>query len=243
MAKKPKVSIFIPIFNEEKILEYHIRILRNFLNQLPQNFEIFVVDDASTDMSNEIMKEISKSRRNVKHLRYELGPTRRENLTQSFKKANGKIVVMMDMDLATNLKYLPRLIEEIDKNKYDICTGSRYIEGSKVKRSLYRRVVSKLFIFGMHAYFGSKLSDYECGFKAFKKPVIVKLVKEIGYDKSLKRGVFWDAEMLMRAEKKRLKIKEIPIEWTEGDKSELKFKREVKMLPYILKFKKTLKKL
>ena len=55
-----------------------------------------------------------------------------------------------------------------------------------------------------------------CGFKAFKREVILTLVEEMGYDKSLKRGVFWDTELLVRAIRHGYKIKEIPILWRES---------------------------
>ena len=100
-------------------------------------------------------------------------------------------------------------------------------------------LVSRAFILGCHLYYNSKISDYECGFKAFKRPAILDLVKDAGYDKTKKRGVFWDAEILMRAEKKKYSLKEIPIDWTEGAKSELNFKREVQMLPYMMGYQYT----
>ena len=58
-----------------------------------------------------------------------------------------------------------------------------------------------------------------CGFKAFKRKVILTLVEEMGYDKSLKRGVFWDTELLVRAIRHGYKIKEIPILWRERKKA------------------------
>lgn len=241
--KKPQVSIFVPVYNEEKILEFHIRILKRYLNALPYSWELFIVNDGSKDMSTEIMNDIAARDKRIKHIYYEEGKTRRENLAASFKHANADTIVMLDMDLSANLRYLRSLIDEVKKNKYDLAIGSRYLKGSKVKRGLFRWLVSKAFVLGCHIYYNSKISDYECGFKAFKKQVILDLVKAAGYDKTKKRGVFWDAEILMRAEKKKYSLKEIPIDWTEGAKSELNFKREVQMLPYMLKLRKVLKKL
>ena len=235
------VSLFIPIYNEERIIDFHIRKIKWVLENLPQEFEIFIVDDASTDNSKRILKEISESDKVVHHLRYEAGPTRRENLAQSFKKANGEIIAFMDMDLATNLKHLPTLISEVEDNA-DIAIGSRYVPGAKIKRRLLRRVISIAYNYFVRFYFSSKLSDHECGFKAFKRQVILNLVKEMGYDETLTRGVFWDTELLVRAQFHSYKIKEIPIEWTEADKSALNFRREIKMIPYLLRFKKRLKK-
>lgn len=84
--------------------------------------------------------------------------------------------------------------------------------------------------------FRTHIHDHLCGFKAFKKDVILKLVDEMGYDKSLTRGIFWDTELLIRARRHGYKIKEIPIWWSERKKSALYFKRELKTIGYIFKF-------
>lgn len=241
MLKSHKVSIFIPVYNEEQIIQEHTSRIKKVIEKLPYEFELFFVDDASTDNSPKILEELSKNDSLIKNLRYEKGPTRRENLAQSFRQASGDIIVMFDMDLATNLKYLSWLIQEVSENNGDICIGSRYIKGSMVKRGLYRKLISRLFIKFLQLYFNSSISDYVCGFKSFKKEIILDLLDELGYDKSLTRSVFWDAEMLIRAARKDYKIKEIPIEWNEGAKSALYFQREVKMFPYILKFRGRLK--
>ena len=75
-----------------------------------------------------------------------------------------------------------------------------------------------------------------CGFKAFKRDVILTLVEEMGYDKSLRRGIFWDTELFIRARRRGYKVKEIPIVWNERRKTALFFKREIKTAGYILNF-------
>jgi len=236
-----KISVFIPIFNEQQVLERDIELIVYVLNKLPAEYEIFVVDDASTDNSTIIGEKISKSDKRINHLRYEIGPTRRENLAQSFQKATGEIIVFMDIDLATNLANVPNLIEEVTKG-YDIVTGSRYLPESRTKRRLFRLIISKLYNVFIRCYFKTRIKDHECGFKAFKSDVILTLVAEMGYDKTLRRGVFWDTELLVRALRNGYRIKEIPITWSDPGTSALSFRREVRTLPYIFKFKRRLKK-
>ena len=238
--EKMKISLFIPVYNEEKIIEKNVEEILKEINKLPFDFELIIVDDSSTDSSGSILEKLSKKRHNLIHLRYENGPTRRENLAQSFKKANGNIVVFMDMDLATNLQYLTTLINSINEG-YDIVTGSRYVKGSRTKRKLSRLIVSHLFNSFVRSYYSTNIRDHECGFKAFKKEVIVQLVDEMGFDEKLERGVAWDTEMLIRALRHNYKIKEIPIIWKEGEKSALHFSREYKIFPYLIKLKKKLR--
>ena len=61
-------------------------------------------------------------------------------------------------------------------------------------------------------------------------------MEEIGYDKSLTRGIFWDTEILIRAHRHGYEIKEIPIWWSERKKSALYFIRELKTIGYVLRF-------
>ena len=230
-----KISIFIPIFNEEDILERDIFLIERNLKKLPYIYEIFVVDDGSFDRSSAIAKKMEASNKNIHHLRYNFGPTRRENLAQSFKEASGEIIAFMDVDLATNLRFIPNLIEEVRKGA-DIVTGSRYIKGAKIKRKLSRLIISTVYNVFIRFIFKTNIMDHECGFKAFKREVILQLVDEMGFDKSLNRGIFWDVELLVRALKHGYKIKEIPVWGRERQKSALNFRREIKMLSYILKF-------
>jgi len=236
-----KISMFIPIFNEQEVLERDIELIEYILNKLPDEYEIFVVDDASTDNSAVIGEKISASNKKVKHLRYEVGPSRRENLAQSFKQATGEIIAFMDIDLATNLSHVPKLIDEVKRGS-DIVSGSRYLPESRVKRKIFRLIISKMYNAFIRFYFKTNIRDHECGFKAFKRDIIINLVEEMGYDKSLKRGVFWDTELLVRALKHRYKIKEIPVIWNDPGTSALSFRREIKVLPYIYRFKRHIKK-
>ena len=85
--------------------------------------------------------------------------------------------------------------------------------------------------------FWTGIKDHECGFKSFKRKIILELLDELGYDDNLKRSVFWDAELLIRARRRGYKIKEFPIVWFERKKSALNFGREKTMVPYMLKFR------
>ena len=138
-----------------------------------------------------------------------------------------------DTDLATDISSLKSLVKAAE-GKYDIAIGSRYLKDSKIRRKPERRIISFFYNNFVRLYLRSRIRDHNCGFKAFKKQVILDLVEEAGYDKSFTRGWFWDAEILIRAQRKKLKIAEIPAHWIEPKKSTFSFKREKRMIPYIL---------
>jgi len=232
---KTKVSIFVPVFNEEGIIDRDIKEIEHAIKKIPVDYEIFIINDASKDKTEQIAKKIERTKRRITLLNYEIGPTRRENLALSFKKASGDIIAFVDIDLVESFRFLSHLIDQVISG-YDIVTGSRYIVGSKIKRKPFRFFISVLYNALVRLMFRTSIRDHMCGFKAFKKDVILKLVEEMGYDRSLERGVFWDTELLVRALRHGYKIKEIPIWWKERNKSALYFKRETRSIGYIFKF-------
>lgn len=231
-----RISLFIPVYNGEEILEKNLAQVYDRLKELKYDFELFIIDDSSTDSSPVIGKKLSDRYREVRFVGYDNGPSRRENLAKSFTLAKGDILAFMDVDLSVDLKHLKELIEAVEKS-YDISTGSRYVEGAVVKRSLSRNIISNAFKYFIRLYFSSGINDHQCGFKAFKKEVILKLVDEMGYDSKFKRKFFWDSEMLVRAQRDGYRIKEIPVKWIEKEKSTWSFWKETSILPYIFDLK------
>lgn len=236
-----KISVFIPVFNEAKIIDRDIKTIEYVIRRIPFEYEIFVVNDASVDKTKLIVEKIKQVNKKVKLLNYRVGPTRRENLAQSFKEANGDIIIFIDIDLVASLRFISDLIDQIILG-YDIVTGSRYLVTSQVTRKPFRLIISLFYNALIRGVFRTKIHDHMCGFKAFKRDVILKLVDEMGYDLTLKRGIFWDTELLLRALEHGYTIKEIPIWWNERNKSALSFKRDISSAAYILKFYKEFKK-
>ncbi len=236
-----RISVFIPVFNEAKIIDRDIKTIEHIIKRIPFDYEIFIVNDASVDKTKVIVEKIERSNKKVKLLNYSVGPTRRENLAQSFKEASGDIIIFIDIDLVASLRFVPDLVDQIYSG-YDLVTGSRYLPTSQVKRKPFRLIISLFYNALMRGLFKTGICDHMCGFKAFKKEVILKLVDEMGYDVSLKRGIFWDTELLVRALKSGYKVKEIPIWWNERNKSALNFQRDISAVGYIVGFYKKFKK-
>lgn len=228
------IKIFIPVYNEEKFIKSNLKYMLNrFLKLLKDDFIIYLVNDGSTDKTGEIIDALNFE--NLIHLRCK-GPTVRENLAKMiFKHSdNHDLIFFMDADLSTDMSSIPQLFKAI-KNGYDIVIGSRYVKGSRVKRTPYRFIVSKIFNLLLNIYFISKINDHECGFKLFKARVIKDLITDLGWN--LDRRAFWDSEMLIRAQKKKYSIKEIPVTWREGPKSYISVRKERSMVPYIIALK------
>jgi len=206
---------------------------------MKMDFNIYIVDDASSDRTKSIGKSLAGKNPKIIYVRFERGPSRRENLALAFKKSKNEVIVLMDIDLSVNLRYLQKILEKIEKGSH-ISTGSRYM-GINAKRTLSRKIISIVYNKFIRVYFGSKIKDHQCGFKAFRREVLLEVLKDMGYDKSMKRGWFWDAELLIRAQNKGYKVSEVPVHWSAGEQSSFNFKREMRMLNKLLNLKKELK--
>ena len=146
----------------------------------------------------------------------------------------------MDLDLATDLKYLKPLVEAITVEGYDFSTGSRMLRESKAERTFSRSISSKTYNFLVRHMLGSKLHDHQCGFKAFKREPLMQII-----DKVEATHWFWDTELLVRAQRSGYKVKEIGVEWKSGKATKVNlFKdswsmfRQIMGLWYNLKIKK-----
>lgn len=227
------ISVFVPCYNEEKRLEKNILQIYDALKALKKSFELVIVDDGSTDATPALAQKLASLHKKIRHQRHDTGPSRRENLGRAFRIAKGEIILFMDLDLSVPLSFIPRLLEGITAGN-DIVIGSRY-KGIQSERGLQRSVISRIYNTFMRLYFGSNIQDHQCGFKAFKREALFSLLDDMGYDEKFVRGWFWDVELLLRAQKKGYKIDEFPVSWNEGKQSSFDFKRELKMLPYVLK--------
>ncbi len=229
---KITVSIFIPVYNEGKIIESTIKQSISALEKLGMTFELVIADDGSTDSTPAIVSNMTKKEKRLNLFRESINRGRGEILNLAFQKAQGKIIAFYDADLSTDLKYLPQLINSIKNSGYDIATGSRWFGGwfrsSYVKRGIMRLFVSFVYNNLIRILFRSNLKDHQCGFKSFKKSVILDIVKDAGMNRS--RRWAWDTEILLRARRKGYKIYEFPVMWEEKRKSKVKPIREFSII-------------
>ncbi|MCX6819491.1 MAG: hypothetical protein NT129_05860 [Candidatus Aenigmarchaeota archaeon] len=115
-------------------------------------------------------------------------------------------MIFSDADLSADISQTKNMISEIRKGA-DICIGSRYMPRAKTNRSLTRRITSNTYVFFVKLLFNTKITDFPCGFKAFIKKALPIILK------AKDNRWFWDTEMLLKSERKGLKIKQMPVHW------------------------------
>lgn len=212
MSKKT-VEITIPVYNEQVELEKHIEILHAYCKEHLKEYiwHITIADNASTDNTPIIATTLSKKYPAVSLFRLEQ-KGRGRAVKRVWSEQRADFSVYMDLDLSTDLKHLPKLLQSL-QNGYDIAIGSRLAKGAKVEgRTLVREVISRtLNFFFIQIFFHTHFTDAQCGFKAVTKDVVDNLVPYI-----LDNGWFFDGELLIVGEKSGYKIYEEPVHWVDN---------------------------
>ncbi len=211
MRAVTQVSLVLPAYNEVNYLQPAVEKTQQALSAFLESYEIVIAEDGSTDGTAEKAEELSQKNPLVRHIHRDKRLGRGTALNNAFKQCSGEVLVYMDLDLATDLKFLKPLVEAITIEGFDFSTGSRMLPQSKAERTFSRTISSKSYNFLVRRLLGSKLKDHQCGFKAFKRQPLMELI-----DRVEATHWFWDTELLVRANRSGFKIKEIAVEWKSG---------------------------
>lgn len=204
-----KLSIIIPVFNEEKTIA---TVLKRITNLKIDNVakEVIVVDDGSTDNTTKEIKKFSKGKSNLKFLRHEKNQGKGAAVKTGIKNATGDYIVIQDADLEYDPKYIGKLIKEINKGDCDVVYGSRLKRLPHLKQEertlqfLIHYLGNRFLSLTTSILYGKWITDMETGYKLFPK----KAVKNI---KINARGFEFEPEITSKLLKAGYKIKEIPI--------------------------------
>lgn len=165
---KPDISIVIPLLNEaESLPELHAWI-QNVMRQHGFSYEIWFIDDGSSDGSWEVIRDLREKDLFVKAIRFRRNYGKSGALNVGFEAAQGKVVVTMDADLQDSPEEIPVLYKMIVEEGYDLVSGwkkKRYDPPSKT-------IPTKLFNWATRQMSGIHLHDFNCGLKAYKRDVV-----------------------------------------------------------------------
>lgn len=212
-----RVDVVIPVLNEAHVLEKSVGTVRRFLGEyLPYQWRVVIVDNGSTDRTAEMGRRLSEELPDVA-FRQLTERGRGRALRHAWLESTADVVCYMDVDLSTELRFLPPLIDAIVKEGYDVATGSRLLRESRTHRSLKRELISRVYNWFVRLILATRFSDAQCGFKAASRSAVERIVPQI-QDQSW----FFDTEMLVLAEKQGLRVKDLPVVWNEDDDSRVK---------------------
>ncbi len=224
-----KVSIVIPTKNEHGNITRLIAKIIKVTTRQNLNYELLVIDDNSNDGTIEDVKKLKENHKNlqlIQRQRYSFlfprYPTNWKYLgigsahKIGYNLATGDIIISMDADLSHPPEKIPELLEKIC-NGYDICVGSRYVEGGGTDKNIINRIVSRMGSFYLSRLLGMKLNDLSTGYRAIKRNIWEKIKRH-----SYTNDNNFLIESLYFAQLFGAKITEIPIFFKEREVGESK---------------------
>ncbi len=162
------ISVTVPICNEAGTLPALCARIRETLQAVGRPWELILVNDGSTDGSDELLDEIAAADPQIKviHFRRNFGQT--AAMMAGFDFAKGEIIIPIDGDLQNDPADIPLMLAKLDEG-FDVCSGWRKDrQGQSLKRNLPSIMANRLISFVS----GVRLHDFGCSLKAYRREVI-----------------------------------------------------------------------
>ena len=205
-ASIPKVSIIIPVYNEEGILESSITELTDELAERSWSYELILAENGSKDSTVALGQGIADRDPRVRV--YSLGePNYGKALREGILKARGEYVICDEIDLC-DVDFYDRAIEALDSG-VDLVVGSKRAAGARDRRPVYRRAATQILNGMLRVAVGFKGTDTH-GLKAFRRDALLPIVDACVVDKDM-----FASEFVVRVHRSTHSWIEIPIDLVE----------------------------
>lgn len=203
-VKRPwSVSLVIPMFNEEENIEHAIDCAVSALEAQGGDYEILIVDDASTDRSVEVVRRLAAANPHIRLLRHEVNRKLGATLRTGYAAASKDLVLYMDADLPFDPYDLIRAIRALDVTRADLIAGYRL---DRTTEGFRRTVYSYLYNTLIGLLFGWPHRDINFSFKLMRREVLeaVELRSE---------GSLIDAELIVKAKNLGFVIQQLGLDY------------------------------
>jgi glycosyltransferase involved in cell wall biosynthesis len=209
--KNPLVTIVLPAYNEEAIVNESLQKISGYLKTLQSyDFEILLIDDGSKDKTFEIASKCKESIPNLRVLRHPVNMNLGTSIKTGFANARGQYIVTYDMDMSYSLDHIGTLLDTIVTTLSDIVVASPYMKGGKVTNVPFmRKYMSQFVNFYMCISAQHKLHTFTGMVRAYKADFVKSLnLKAMDYE--------INPEIIYKAMVLRARIVEIPahLDWT-----------------------------
>ncbi len=233
-----KISVCIPMYNEARVIANTAKTLSAYMSVHFEDYEILFCDDGSQDGCGNIVRELHLP--NVRVIGYEQNQGKGYAVRHAMLAATGDIRMFTDADLAYGCDVISQVAAEFEANP-----GTHLVIGSRnLKKDGYdsytflRRVASKVYIRILCLAGGFRLSDSQCGCKAFSGEAAKKIFPRCEIN-----GFAFDFEAILWAVKMGMTIRELPVRVMHHGASKVRVVRDtVRMLRDLRKMRKRIKK-
>ncbi len=223
-ARPPRISIVIPVYNEEAILRAAVVDLRERLLPFGWHYEIVLAENGSRDATREIAAELASKYPEV-HVLSIGEPNYGGALRKGIEHARGELVLCDEIDLC-DTEFQKRAVSLLDETGVDMVIGSKLIAGASDDRPWARHAASQLYNGLLRVTLGFRGTDTH-GLKAFRRNRLLPFVRGCLVEKDV-----FASEMVIRAYRAGLRIEEIPVRVLEKRRPSINLVRRV---PNVLK--------
>ncbi len=207
-SNAPRISIIIPIYNEEEILRGAVNELREGLEALGHSYEIILAENGSTDstvaLAAELADELSMPDAELSSFSVNQ-PNYGMALRQGILKARGEYVICDEIDLG-DLDFYKAALDLLLHDQADMVVGSKAMRGAHDNRPVFRRVATKVINGMLRVAVDFRGTDTH-GLKAFRREPVVAVVNRCVVDKDI-----FASELVVRTGRAKLNVVEIPVE-------------------------------
>jgi hypothetical protein len=208
------VEIVVPAYNEALNLEASIVRLRRYLDEsFPFRTLVTIVDNGSTDSTALVAQRLAATVPGVQVLLL-TRKGRGHALRRAWSDSDAEVVAYMDVDLSTSLNALLPLVGSVLSGHSDLAVGTRLGRGARVVRGPKRELISRAYSHIVRLSLRSRVSDFQCGFKAIRRTRAQQLLPLVADDEW-----FFDTELIVAAERLGVRISETPVDWTDDPDS------------------------
>ncbi|KPI19768.1 glycosyl transferase family 2 [Actinobacteria bacterium OK074] len=213
-VRQRSVEIVVPVYNEAHVLADSIGRLHSYLeSSFPFPFRITIADNASTDATLQVATDLTHRLPHV-HVEHLAAKGRGRALKHVWSNSAADVVAYMDVDLSTGLEGFLPLVAPLLSGHSDLAIGSRLHRQAAVVRGAKRELISRSYNLLLKAGLAARFTDAQCGFKAVRTDVFRALAPHIEDN-----AWFFDTELLVLAERNRLRIHEVPVDWVDDPDS------------------------
>ncbi len=202
-AVEPRVSIIIPIYNEEAILHSAVIDLLDRFSEFDWPFELILAENGSKDATVEMATELAER---FEQVRFTTAgePNYGKALKEGMLVARGEFVICDEIDLC-DTDFHRRALDLLETGEADLVIGSKSMAGASDERPLLRRTGTHVINGMLRVGLGFKGTDTH-GLKAFRRAKLLDIARQCLVDKDL-----FASEFVIRAERGGIRVKEIPV--------------------------------
>ncbi len=208
MSTMPRISIVIPVYNEEAILHAAVADLHERLKPFGWSYEIILTENGSKDRTVEIGREMAAKYTDPAHgqvLVISMGePNYGRALREGIRMARGEFVLCDEIDLC-DADFHRRAIDLLEAGDADLVIGSKLAEGAQDERPMFRHIASQVYSGMLRVALGFGGTDTH-GLKAFRRSALLPIVDACVVDKDV-----FASEFVVRADRAGIPTREIPV--------------------------------